>query len=145
MKKLIFLFIITSLFINKTNSQSIHFESLSWYKALSKAKQENKIIFVDMYTTWCTYCRQMDQNIFSIGEVGSFYNTHFINIKYDALKSDGIQIRKNYSLLGFPTFIYLDPNGLVLLKTVGYQEKEKFIQNGDSAFVLFQNRNEIKK
>ena len=124
----------------KADSQSVHFATLSWPNALAKARSENKMLFIEMYTTWCTYCKQMEQNVFPSEEAGNYYNEHFINIRYDALQSDGIQIRKNYALLGFPTFLYLDPNGLAILKTAGYQEKEKFIHNGDSAFLLQQNK-----
>ncbi len=93
-----------------------------------------------MYTNWCTYCKQMDQSTFSTKEAGDYYNEHFINIRYDALKTDGIQIRKSYALLGFPTFLYLDPNGSVLLKTAGFQEKEIFIRNGDSAVSVYKRK-----
>lgn len=121
-------------------SQSVQFSPLSWRQALAKAKTEHKILFIDMYTTWCTYCKQMEQSVFSDTAVAGYYNKHFINIRYDALKNDGIEISKTYTLLGFPTFLYLDPNGLVILKTAGYQQKEKFIYNGDSAFRLQQNK-----
>ena len=140
MKKTIsVLILLTSLTVN-ASSQSIHFEELTWQQALAKAKQQNKMIFVELYTTWCTYCRQMEQSTFLTNETGSYYNEHFINVKYDAQKGDGIQIRKSYTLLGFPTFLYLDANGVAIIKTTGYQNKEKFIQNGDSAFVLHQNK-----
>ena len=140
MKKTICLVIISAILSTGANSQSVHFEPLTWQQALGKARKENKILFIEMYTTWCTYCRQMEQNVFPASEAGNYYNEHFINVRYDALRSDGIQIRKSYALLGFPTFLYLDPNGLVLLKTAGFQEKERFIHNGDSAFILQHNK-----
>src|SRR5438094_1157866 len=135
MKKLtIFIFVIV---ISVTSAYSqIHFEQLSWQQALGKARQENKMIFIDVYATWCTYCRQMDANIFSLPEVGDYHNEHFINLKYDVLKGDGIAIRNSYRLLGFPTLLYLDPQGMVLKKTVGYQSKELLLQNSQTAFSL---------
>lgn len=87
----------------------------------------------------------MEQTVFPDTGVGNYYNEHFINLRYDALKSDGIQIRETYTLLGFPTFLYLDPNGLVVIKTAGYQEKEMFIRNGDSAFMLLENKAHLLK
>jgi thiol:disulfide interchange protein len=135
MKKLIFFLGIVFLLVNRSYSQ-VHFEPLSWQQALGKARQENKMIFIDVYTTWCTYCRQMDANIFSLPEVGNFHNEHFINLRYDALKADGIAIRNGYRLLGFPTFLYLDPQGMVVKKTAGYQSKELLLQNSQMAFSL---------
>ena len=140
MKRVVLILAVSCLFVSKAYSQSIQFEPLSWRDALAKAKRENKMMFVEIYTTWCTYCRQMEQNIFPAKEAGAFYNNHFINLKYDALKQDGIQIRKSYALLGFPTFLYLDADGLVIKKTVGYQNMETFISNGSSAFSMVQNR-----
>ena len=133
------------IFITKTNSQSIHFEPISWQQALAKARQENKMLFVEMYTNWCVYCKKMEQTVFTNSEAGDFYNKHFINVRYNAQQSDGIQIHKSYALPGLPTFLYLDANGIAILKTAGYQEKETFIHNGDSALILQQNKTSVLK
>ena len=135
MKKLILFLFIVVLSVTSAYSQ-IHFEQLSWQQALGKARQENKMIFIDVYATWCTYCRQMDATIFPLQEVGEYQNEHFINLKYDVLKADGIAIRNSYRLLGFPTFLYLDPQGMVVKKTAGYQSKEQLLQNSQTAFSL---------
>jgi thioredoxin-related protein len=135
MKKLLFLSII-SFIINSAYSQ-IHFEALSWQQALGKAREENKMIFIDVYTGWCSYCKQMDAHIFPMKAVGDYHNEHFINLKIDAERGDGLIIRNNYRLLGFPTFLYLDPAGRVVRKTAGYQTKEQLLYNSMSAFTQF--------
>lgn len=140
---IIVLFLI--IFITKTNGQSIHFEPISWQQALAKARDENKMLFVEIYTSWCVYCKQMEQTVFTNGEAGDFYNKHFINVRYNAQLQDGISIRKSYALLGLPMFLYLDANGISILKTVGYQEKNTFIRNGDSALILRQNKTSVLK
>ena len=45
-------------------SQGIQFETGSWKEVLQKAKQENKLIFVDLYTTWCGPCKKMAAETF---------------------------------------------------------------------------------
>ncbi len=87
----------------------------------------------------------MEQTVFTNGEAGDFYNKHFINVRYNAQLQDGISIRKSYALLGLPMFLYLDANGISILKTVGYQEKNTFIRNGDSALILRQNKTSVLK
>ena len=43
----------------------IQFEhNTTWQAVLDKAKQENKYIFVDAFTTWCGPCKMMAKNIF---------------------------------------------------------------------------------
>ena len=54
----IFLTIVVLLFSWNVFSQGIQFETGSWKEVLQKAKQENKLIFVDLYTTWCGPCIQ---------------------------------------------------------------------------------------
>jgi thiol:disulfide interchange protein len=130
------LFIVFSFCISAVYSQAIQFQSLSWHDALAKAKRENKLMFIDMFASWCTYCRQMDATVFTDTATGTFYNSHFICLKYDVLKQDGILVKRNYTLLGFPTFLYLDENGMLIGKTVGYQNKGTFINNGKTAFDL---------
>jgi len=132
MKKRILLLIVIFCSVSASYSQ-IHFEQLSWQQALGKARKENKMIFIDVYTSWCTYCRQMDSAVFSLAEVGDYHNEHFINLRYDALKADGISIRKSYTLPGVPAFLYLDPQGMVVKKTVGYQNREQLLQNSRDA------------
>lgn len=138
MQKIVLFLLLSSFFISHADSQPIRFEPISWQEALGKARKEHKMLFVEIYTTWCTYCRQMEQNVFSTKEAGAFYNQHFINVRYDAQKSDGIQILKSYAMLGFPTFLYLDPNGLVVKKTAGYQNIETFTSMGDSALLYLE-------
>ncbi|MDG1903455.1 MAG: thioredoxin domain-containing protein, partial [Schleiferiaceae bacterium] len=36
----------------------IKFEQGNWANTLAKAKAENKIVFVDAYTTWCGPCKK---------------------------------------------------------------------------------------
>ena len=54
----IFFTIVVLLFSWNVFSQGIQFETGSWKEVLQKAKQENKLIFVDLYTTWCGPCIQ---------------------------------------------------------------------------------------
>src|SRR3954451_17512889 len=136
MKKIFILLCFTLLPADKLFSQ-VHFEQLSWQQALGKARNENKMMFIEVYTTWCTYCRQMDANIFSLPEVGDYQNEHFINLKFDGLKTDGITIRKSYAVPAIPTFLYLDPNGMLVRKVIGYQNEEQLLQISQTAFAQF--------
>jgi len=135
MKKFIFFLLIV--FFTNTSYSQIQFDPISWQQALGKAREENKMIFVDVYTTWCSYCKQMDAHIFPIKEVGDYHNEHFINLKIDAERGDGLVIRNSYRLLGFPTFLYLDSQGNVVRKVAGYQSKEQLLYNSMAALSQF--------
>lgn len=136
MKKLIVL-LLPAFLLAKTSYSQVQFETLTWQQALGKARQENKMIFIDVYTTWCSYCKQMDAHIFPMKEVGDYHNEHFINLKIDAERGDGLVIRNSYRFLGFPTFLYLDPQGAVVRKTSGYQSREQLLYNSMAAVTQF--------
>ena len=55
-------------------SDGIKFEEkeLTWEGVKQKAKNENKYIFIDAYTTWCGPCKYMSNYIFPQKEVGDF-------------------------------------------------------------------------
>jgi len=36
---------------------------MSWEEAVEKSKTEQRKIFVDIYTDWCTWCKRMDKGI----------------------------------------------------------------------------------
>ena len=53
-----FISIITLLMLNLIAlGQGVNFEHITFDEALAKAKAENKLIFMDCYTTWCGPCK----------------------------------------------------------------------------------------
>ncbi len=68
-------------------AQGIVFHEGNWLSALEKAEQENKLIFLDAYTTWCGPCKMMDKQTFVDSAVGVLYNRQFINVKMTRLES----------------------------------------------------------
>ncbi|WP_308004903.1 thioredoxin family protein [uncultured Chryseobacterium sp.] len=109
-------------------AQGIKFEESNFTTVLAKAKKENKLVFIDAYTTWCGPCKLMAKNIFPQKTVGDYYNSHFINAKIDMEKGEGIEIAKKYNVKAFPTYLFVDGNGELVHRTLGYVEENDFIQ-----------------
>lgn len=86
---------------------------------LKQAEKENKLVFVDVYTTWCLPCKMMDKNVFSHQETADIINKDFISYKVDAEKSNGPIVMFNYDIVEFPTLLFLDSNGKVLERKDG--------------------------
>ena len=110
----------------------IHFDKASWEDILEKAKTENKSIFLDLSTPWCGYCKRMKANVFTDSEVGSYYNANFINVSLDAEKGDGKALAKKYGVNGYPTFVFLNPDGSLSQQESGYHKASKFLELGKS-------------
>ncbi|MDR6403910.1 MULTISPECIES: thioredoxin family protein [Chryseobacterium] len=121
--------ILSSLFIGAVVfAQGIKFEDTNFTTILAKAKKENKLVFIDAYTTWCGPCKLMVKNVFPQKAVGDYYNAHFVNAKIDMEKGEGIEIAKKYNVKAFPTYLFVDGNGEIVHRTLGYVEEKDFIQ-----------------
>src|SRR5690606_35593617 len=87
----------------------------------------NKPIFIDVYTEWCGPCKWMDQNVFNQKEVGDYMNKNFISVKLDAEKGFGKAFAKAYHIGSYPTYVYFNQNGDVVLTTSGSLDIDKFL------------------
>ena len=134
MKKLIFLLLLTSLNICTFAQEGVIFHDLNFDAALAKAKAENKLLFIDCYTSWCGPCKYMVSTIFPMEKVGSYMNPKFVCVKYDMEKSEGPELAKKFGIQGFPTFLILNPDGNVRHRLIGGDEADKFISRVDEAF-----------
>ena len=110
------------------SKMGIQFTSGTWSEILELAKKENKPIFMDCYTVWCGPCKQMAANVFTNPKVAEYFNSTFINVKFDMEKGEGIELKNRYGVSAFPTFLYIDKNGIVLNRLVGSMPAEDFIQ-----------------
>src|SRR6185436_18638659 len=99
---------------------------LTWEQVKQKAKQENKYIFIDCYTTWCGPCKMMDMQVYPNASVSSYFNEHFISVKVqmDKTNKDDKEIKKwyataeamitDYKIEGYPSFVFLSPDGTIV-------------------------------
>jgi len=99
-----------------------------WEKVLQEATAGNKSVFVDVYTDWCGYCKMMDRDVFADSEVGSYFNGNFINVKLDAETDFGKGFAQQHGVTGYPTYLFVDRQGVLIDKIVGYVEKDKFVR-----------------
>lgn len=124
--------------IKRKNTKRIEFEELIWEEAKTKAEKENKLIFFDAHTDWCRPCIQMDKDIFTLDEVADFFNENFINLKTNSEKGEGVAIRQEYEIRAYPTFLFTDAEGNLVLEESGYKEKDKFLAIAKEAVSKYQ-------
>lgn len=113
-----------------SNSEGISFFQGTWEEALAKAEEENKVIFLDAYASWCGPCKLLKRNVFSDATVGEFYNSNFINVAMDMEKGEGPKIASKYGVRAYPTLIYINGDGSIANKAVGYHNTDQLIGLG---------------
>jgi len=133
-------------FVSAVQGQGMDFEhNTTWENVLAKAKEQNKYIFVDCFTTWCGPCKAMSKNIFPQKEVGDFYNTNFVNLKVqlDTTEADSEEVQKwyatgrklatDYQVNVFPTYLIFNSDGQIVHRAVGSMGATAFIEKGKEA------------
>lgn len=117
------------------SAQGIDFQSdtMRWQAVLDKAKKENKIVFVDAYTTWCGPCKRMAKDVFPQKAVGDVYNAAFVNVKMDMEHGEGPEVAQRYSVRAYPTYLFVDGNGDLVHRGLGAMPTDKFIAVGQAA------------
>ncbi|MGZ4097768.1 MAG: thioredoxin domain-containing protein [Bacteroidia bacterium] len=116
------LFLILSLSITTSiiaQNREIIFEHGNLASVYEKAKKENKLIFIDGYTTWCGPCKWLAKNVFTNDTVADYFNKTFVNYKLDMEKGEGIEFAKKYDIRCYPTLLYIDANGTLVHRTAG--------------------------
>ncbi|SIR45784.1 hypothetical protein SAMN05421858_2313 [Haladaptatus litoreus] len=77
--------------------------------AFEAAKDENKPILLSLSARWCSWCHEMDEKTYSIPTLAANVNDSFIPIRVDIDRHP--RVRERYNMGGFPTTVFLTPEG----------------------------------
>ena len=102
-------------------------------QAKNDASSEEKIIFVDAFTTWCGPCKMMDRTTFKDEDVTKYYNENFVNLKMDMEKGKGPSFAQMHSVRGYPSFLFLNASGTLVHRSMGFQDGARFLKLGQAA------------
>lgn len=111
----------------------IVFEKGTWQESLAKAEKEDKMIFMDCYTSWCGPCKMLAKDIFTDPDVAEFFNDNFINVKFDMEKGEGKILRQKYGVKAYPTLYFMNSGGEVRHCIVGGPDAIGLIKAGKDA------------
>ncbi|NML56149.1 thioredoxin fold domain-containing protein [Chryseobacterium cheonjiense] len=126
MKKIVsvlFLFSVITAFAQ----EAIQFQELPFKDLILKAKKENKLVFIDAYTSWCGPCKMMEKNTFTRKSVGDYFNANFVNARFDMEKGEGREIASKYGVRSYPTYLFLNGDGELVSQNYGYMEESMFL------------------
>lgn len=98
---------------------------------LTQAKSQKKILFVDVYTTWCGPCKWMDENTFQDARVSEKFNKTFLNYKVDGDSFEGVNVGIIYRVDSYPTYLFIGPDGKVIHRIEGMMSAEGLVQEAD--------------
>ncbi len=124
-----------------TSRANFHFvKSKTLSDILDRAEKEKKPVFVDFYTTWCTPCKMMDRDVFTDSALAQYYNENFISYKVDCEKGNGQNLAAIYNVSNYPTLVYLDHKGTILVSHGSAAYPSKMMELGKSAVNTYRSK-----
>ena len=101
-------------------------------KALAAAKKANKPLLVDFFGIWCPPCNELDELVFSHPAFLEAVK-RFVFVKLDADASTSWKAKDRYKVGGYPTVLFLKPNGDEVERIVGFRPLRDFLQTMERA------------
>ena len=107
------------------------FAALSFDQALKRALAEKKLVFVDFYAAWCVPCKIMDATTFKDPKVVQFLKDKVVALRVDVEQQAALA--EKYHVSGFPTLMFLQPEGKVVEVIAGATDAEDFLHRAENA------------
>jgi thioredoxin-related protein len=111
---------------------------LDFEKAEDLSRAQPRKIFVDVYTTWCSWCKVMDKKTFTDPLIIDYVNKKYYAVKFDGEEKESITFRgKVYESKGgfhalaalllqekmiYPTYVILDEDFNILEPIRGFKK-----------------------
>ena len=104
-------------------------KTLPWHQdlpsALAEAAERGVPVFVDFSTSWCGWCRRLEQDTYSHPSVWGRLKDTFALAHLDGDKEK--ELVQQYGVRGYPNLLILDKDGQVLFRHAGYANPETFL------------------
>jgi thioredoxin-related protein len=128
-------------------------DKMRWYsieeviKLKADHPEDDKAVFIDVYTDWCGWCKRMDATTFRDKQVQAILTEEFYPVKFDAEQREAIQMdgktfeyvssgRRGYHELAatllqgkmsYPSFVFLDEDMNMIQPLPGYRSAKDML------------------
>lgn len=110
---------------------------LSLADGLKLAAETKKPVIVDVYTSWCGWCKRMEATTYRDDKVVQVLNANFVLVKMNAesntkasYKGEMRTLREicayDWGVTGYPTTVFLKPDGQVIVPLSGFMPADRF-------------------
>src|SRR5262245_5254771 len=108
------------------------FQSLSFNAALRKARDEQKLVVIDFFTTWCPPCKMLDRATWPDPNVQSWLSAHAVALKINA--EDERKLALRFEVRAYPTIVFVRSDGTMIDSLEGFRGAAQFLE--EAALVL---------
>jgi len=113
--------------------------SVQWHsfdEGMALAQKEKKKVLVDVYTDWCVWCKKMDKEVYSDGQISKVIEANFVAVKlnpetqqvltFNNEHMNGALFAQAMGVTGYPSTLIFDADGKPITKIDGFQEVKEF-------------------
>jgi thioredoxin-related protein len=131
MKNIQYLLVLVLMTLNGGLQAQVEFAEVTTLEemedAQKKASDQQLMLFVDVYATWCGPCKMMDQEVYTDPEVAAYMNANFISVRLDGESDYGRIYASAQELQGYPSMFIFSKNGDPVSRVVGFTPAEELI------------------
>jgi len=135
MKKIqrLFAFAILSMFSAFVINAQVAFVEVATLQEMEavqkRASDQQLMLFVDVYATWCGPCKMMDRDVYTDPAVAEYMNANFVSVRMDAECDYGRVYAAAQELEGYPSMFIFSMDGEPISKVVGFTPADQLISS----------------
>ncbi len=105
----------------------------AYNNGIEVAKNNDKVVMVQFFATWCGYCKKMDQEVFTDEKVKDNLSKNFVSVRVTESSDSKVnyggkdvtekELTSLFQVSGFPTIVFLDGEGKTLSDKEGRELK----------------------
>lgn len=107
------------------NTTQVASAELSFEEAVQRAKDEHKVILLEISETGCKYCEKMENEVFPQDEIINKLNDDFIILR---INGDEQELPLGLSLQMTPMHVFVSENEDIKDMTFGFLEADDFLE-----------------
>ena len=106
--------------------------------AQSAAREDGRLIFVDLWADWCSWCKKLEEEVFSTPTFQDFAK-NFVLLRVNTEdEGEGARLQADFGIVSLPTTLLLDANLVKVGELQGFAPTEPYIQNLELERAMFQ-------
>lgn len=126
------------MFLAGFSSHAAEGDWLKFNQGLALAGKQDKVVLVDFYTSWCHWCKVMDEKTFNNAEIAALLQKRFVTVRVNAEDQNekvtfkgqtlsNVDLTRAFQVTGFPSLAFLDSKGEPITVIPGYVPPEEFV------------------
>lgn len=107
--------------------------ALRWEKdfkaAKARARTDGRIIMVDFWAAWCTFCDKLDQTTYKDAAVVARLSRTTVAVKVNTEgRADELDLAEEHAVYSLPTIGFFTPEGRAVARIEGYVDAKAFLK-----------------